>query len=224
MTTDPLETDPATAGSVTPACERRLRRTGFVLEGITLGWNVVGVGVLAVLALTSASTALAGFGLDSLIEIGASAVVIWELSGTGEARQRRALRVIGVAFLALAAYLLALSTFALVTQHHPDGSVAGIAWTAVTAAVMFTLAALKTRTGRALDNPVLRTEGRVTTIDGLLAVVVLVGVLLDTLLGWWWADPLAGLVIVYYAVREAVTIFREPREPPEPREPRGPMA
>jgi divalent metal cation (Fe/Co/Zn/Cd) transporter len=86
--------------------------------------------------------------------------------------------------------------------------VGGISWTAVTAACMFTLAALKTRTGRALGNPVLETEGRVTFIDGLLAVAVLLGVTVNTLFGWWWADPLAALVIVYYAVREALEIFK----------------
>lgn len=85
----------------------RLLRAGFALEWVTLGWNVAGVLVLAYLAARSASTALAGFGLDSLIEIGASTVVLWELSGTGPARQKRALSLIGAAFLALAAYLLA---------------------------------------------------------------------------------------------------------------------
>lgn len=186
----------------------RLRRRGFVLEWITLAWNVVGVVILAFLAISAASTALAGFGLDSLIEIGASTVVLWELSGTGEQRRRRALRLIGAAFIALALYLLVQSAVALITKHHPAGSIGGIAWTAVTAVSMFTLAGLKTRTGRALGNRVLETEGHVTLIDGLLAVAVLLGVTLNTVFGWWWADPLAGLVIVYYAIREAVTIFR----------------
>jgi divalent metal cation (Fe/Co/Zn/Cd) transporter len=186
----------------------RLLRLGFALEWFTLAWNVVGVTLLAWLAVRSASVALAGFGLDSLIEIGASIVVIWELSGSGEARQRRALRLIGVAFLALAAYLLAQSVIALVAQHRPAASPGGIAWTAITAGVMFALAGLKTRTGAALGNPVLRTEGHVTMIDGLLSMAVLVGVLLNALLGWWWADPMAGLVIVYYAAREALEIFR----------------
>jgi divalent metal cation (Fe/Co/Zn/Cd) transporter len=185
-----------------------LLRRGKALEWITLGWNVVGVIVLTALALTASSVALAGFGLDSLIEIGASAVVLWELSGTGAARQQRALRIIGVAFLVLAAYLLVQSLVALGGGHHAAPSVGGIVWTAITAAVMFTLAALKTRTGRALGNRVLATEGRVTFIDGLLAVAVLLGIGLDLLLGWWWADPLAGLVIVFYAVREAIQIFR----------------
>lgn len=192
---------------MTPSAQALLRR-GFLLEWITLGWNVAGVAILAVAAVRSASVALAGFGLDSLIEIGASTVVLWELSGTGEARQRRALRLIGAAFVALGAYIAVQSAVALITAHRPDGSALGIGWTAVTAACMFTLAWLKRRTGRSLGNPVLETEGRVTFIDGLLAVAVLLGVVLDTALGWWWADPLAGLVIVYYAVREAVDIFR----------------
>ena len=186
----------------------RLLRTGFALEWTTLAWNIVGVVVLAILAVSSGSLALAGFGLDSLIEIGASAVVIWELSGTGEHRQRLALRLIGAAFVALAAYLLIQTAIALATGHRPDGSVGGIVWTGITAVCMFTLAALKRRTGRALGNPVLQTEGRVTMIDGLLACAVLLSVLLNTVLGWWWADSAATLVIVYYAIREAVAVFR----------------
>ena len=186
----------------------RLRRRGFILEGITLGWNVVGVAVLAVTSITAGSVALAGFGLDSLIEIGASTVVIWELSGTGERRQRFALKLIAGAFVALALYLLIQSGLALAAGHHARPSPAGIIWTAVTAVVMFALSAGKARTGKALGNPVLIAEGKVTFIDGLLAAAVLAGILLDTFAGWWWADPVAGMVIVYYAVREAVAIFR----------------
>jgi divalent metal cation (Fe/Co/Zn/Cd) transporter len=173
-------------------------RRGFQLEWITLGWNVVGVIVLAYLAINASSVAIAGFGLDSLIEIGASTVVLWELSGTGERRQRRALRLIGIAFVALAAYLVVQSGVALAVGHHATQSIGGIVWTAVTAAVMFSLAAGKSRVGRTLNNPVLVTEGRVTFIDGLLAVAVLVGLALNFTLHWWWADPLAALVIVYY--------------------------
>jgi len=185
----------------------RLVRRGFVLEYVTLGWNVAGIIVLAVVAVAARSVALAGFGLDSLIEIGASVVVIWELSGTGEDRQRRGLRLIGYSFTALALYLLVQSTLVLAAGYRPRHSVAGIAWTGVTAAVMFALAAGKARTGRALDNPVLRTEGRVTMIDGILAVAVLLGLILNAALGWWQADPAAGYVLVYYALREVREIF-----------------
>ena len=182
-----------------------LLRRGRLLEVGTLAWNVVGIVVLAVAAIRAGSVALAGFGLDSLIEIGASTVVLWELSGSGEVRQRRALRLIAFAFVVLAVYLVVQSVVVLAAGYHPRHSVLGIAWTAVTAAVMFVLAAGKRRTGRALDNPVLITEGRVTVIDGLLAAAVLVGLLLNATLGAWWADPAAGLVIVYYAITEART-------------------
>ena len=184
-----------------------LLRRGFALEYVTLGWNAAGIVVLAIAAVAARSVALAGFGLDSLIEIGASTVVIWELSGSGAVRQRRGLRLIGFAFAALAAYLLVQSTVVLAAGYHPRHSVPGIIWTAVTAAVMFALASGKARTGRALDNPVLRTEGRVTMIDGILATAVLLGLVLNAGLGWWWADPAAGYVLVYYAAREVREIF-----------------
>ena len=184
-----------------------LLRHGFALEYVTLAWNVVGIVVLAIAAVAVRSVALAGFGLDSLIEIGASTVVIWELSGTGEERQRRGLRLIGAAFAALATYLLVQSTVVLATGYHPRHSVLGIVWTAVTAAVMFALAVGKARTGRALGNPALRTEGRVTMIDGILATAVLLGLVLNAWLGWWWADLAAGYVLVFYAAREVREIF-----------------
>ena len=184
-----------------------LLRRGFALEYATLGWNAAGIIVLAIAAVSARSVALAGFGLDSLIEIGASMVVIWELSGSGEDRQRRGLRLIGYAFTALAIYLLVQSSLVLAAGYHPGHSLPGIIWTAASAVAMFALAAGKARTGRALDNPVLRTEGRVTMIDGVLAVAVLAGLALNAALGWWWADPAAGYVLVYYAAREVREIF-----------------
>ncbi|MBR7829443.1 cation transporter [Actinospica sp. MGRD01-02] len=195
-----------TESSVSPEHPALLRR-GFLLEYATLGWNVVGIVVLAVAAIDARSVALAGFGLDSLIEIGASTVVIWELSGTGERRQRTALRLIGAGFAALALYLLVQSTWVLAAGFHPRHSPLGIAWTAITALVMFVLAYGKARTGTALDNPVLITEGKVTLIDGVLAAAVLLGLILNSAAGWWWADPLAGYVLVYYAAREMREIF-----------------
>jgi len=192
----------------------RLLHRGFLLEYATLAWNVIGIVVLAVAALAARSVALAGFGLDSLIEIGASIVVVWELSNTGRDRQRRALRLIGVAFAALGAYLAVQSTVVLAVGFRPRHSPLGIVWTAVTAVVMFVLAAGKARTGAALDNPVLRTEGRVTLVDGLLSVAVLAGLLLNAGFGWWWADPVAGYILAGYAAREVGTIFTSKHDVP----------
>ncbi len=194
----PLESDRAS----------RLLRQGFELEGVTLAWNVVGVVVLAVAAIAARSVALGGFGLDSLIEIGASTVVIWELSGIGEARERTAMRLIAGAFLVLATYLAIQSSLVLAIGFRPGHSPLGIAWTAATAIAMFSLSAGKARVGRALGNPVLQTEGRVTFIDAILASAVLLALVLNALAGWWWADPLAGYVLVYYAAIEGAAALR----------------
>jgi divalent metal cation (Fe/Co/Zn/Cd) transporter len=187
---------------------KHLLRRGRRLEYTTLGWNVVGIVVLAIGAIAARSVALAGFGLDSLIEIGASTVVLWELADVADERQRRALRLIGSSFLVLVIYLAIQSTLVLVAGFHPHHSLLGIVWTAVTAVAMFTLAAGKARTGAALDNPVLRTEGRVTLLDGILSSAVLLGLVLNATAGWWWADPAAGYLLVYYGAREAWTALK----------------
>ena len=189
--------------SPSPASASDLNRLGVRLEVATLAWNVVGVVILAYAALAARSIALAGFGLDSVIEIGASTVVLWELSDVARSRQVRAMHLIGIAFVLLAVYLAAQSTIVLAVGFRPHHSAVGIAWTAVTAVVMFALATGKSRTGTRLDNPVLVTEGRVTLIDAVLALAVLTGLVLNAVAGWWWADPVAGYVILFYAVKEA---------------------
>jgi divalent metal cation (Fe/Co/Zn/Cd) transporter len=178
-------------------------RRGKLLEAVTLGWNVVGVAVLAVAAVNAQSVALAGFGFDSLIEIGASTVVLWELSDASEDRRSRAVRLIGGAFVLLALYLAVQSTVVLATGFRAHHSPLGIGWTAMTALVMFALAMGKARIGTALGNLALQTEGRLTLIDGILATAVLIGLVCNAAFGWWWADAAAGYVLLYYALREA---------------------
>jgi divalent metal cation (Fe/Co/Zn/Cd) transporter len=181
-------------------------RRGVTLEALTLAWNIVGVVVLAVLALAARSVALLGFGLDSLVEIGASVVVLWELRNNQGDRERRALALIAVSFAVVSLYLSVQSTADLVTRGHPHHSPGGIAWTGATALVMFLLARGKGRVGRATQRDILVREGRVTFIDGLLAVAILFGLTLNALAGWWWADPASTYVIVVYGVRECVDI------------------
>jgi divalent metal cation (Fe/Co/Zn/Cd) transporter len=180
---------------------------GRFLEFATLGWNVAGVLICAFAALAARSVALGGFGLDSLVEIGASTVVLWELGDVSRGRQRHALRLIGAAFVAVAVYLAVQSTFVLVVGFHPHHSRTGILWTAATAAVMFALAAGKANVGAALANPVLRAEGRITFIDGLLATAVLIGLVLNATTGLWWADPATGYVLLFFTIREARASF-----------------
>jgi divalent metal cation (Fe/Co/Zn/Cd) transporter len=180
----------------------RLLRRGLRLEYVTLGWNVVGIIVTLSAAVVARSVALAGFSLDSGVEIFASLVVVGQLSGTSTpAGQNSAERRIGYAFLALAAYLIAQAVVTVVAGVHPDSSPVGIGWLAATAVVMFALAYGKATTGRALDHRVLR-AARVTVVDGALATATLIGLTLNAAAGWWWADVVAGLAIVAYAIRE----------------------
>jgi divalent metal cation (Fe/Co/Zn/Cd) transporter len=182
--------------------EERLLRAGFALEYATLAWNVVGSVLILATAIGARSIALAGFGLDSVVEIGASTVVLWQLRGVGKRRERRALRVIAASFIVLAIYILVQSIRALSLGLHPDSSPLGIAWLAITFVVMVGLARGKSRVGAKLKNPVIVAEAQVTMVDAYLAAAVLIGIGLNAALGWWWADPVAGLVIVFYGLRE----------------------
>jgi len=178
---------------------KKLLKRGLRLEYLTLGWNVIGSILVILSGLQANSVALVGFALDSLIEIGASTVVIWQLSGVSQQREKSALRLIGTAFFVLATYILTHSLETLLVQTRPNQSPIGIAWLAATFIVMLLLAWGKAVTGKQLGNPVLKTEARVTVVDAYLAGSVLVGLLLNTFFGWWWADR---LVIVFYGFKE----------------------
>ena len=151
--------------SVAPTGEETQRagvRRGLFLEYTMLGWNVVGSVIVILAAVAARSVALAGFGLDSLIEIFASVIVVWELTGAGgKERERKALRLIGIAFFCLAVYILGQSSYTLISRSHPDTSPGGIAWLSLTLFVMLLLAWGKKTTGEKIHNPVLITEGRV---------------------------------------------------------------
>lgn len=188
---------------------KSLLRQGLLLEFATLGWNVIAVCLLLATAITARSVAFLGFGLDSLIEIGASVVVVWQLRDGSEERQRRALRIISLLFMALAVYIAFAAILALVHRVRPARSMIGTVWLTLTLVVMLALAAGKQWVGKRIPNPVLLAEARVTLVDAYLAGSVLTGVLLDQWCGWWWADPLAGLVIVFYGIKESRHAWRE---------------
>lgn len=190
-----------------------LLRRGLLLEYATLTWNAVGTVVIVTAAIKARSAALAGFGLDSLIEIFASMIVVWQLKGMQDRRERTALRCIAGAFAALAFYVLAQSGYLLAIGARPAPSVSDLVWLAVTVGAMLLLSGGKHITGRQLSNPVLMAEARVTLVDAYLAAAVLAGVGLNNLLGWWWADRLSGLVIVYYGLREARGAWRHSSQP-----------
>jgi divalent metal cation (Fe/Co/Zn/Cd) transporter len=183
----------------------RLRRRGFWLEYASMAWMTAEAAVAILSGILASSIALIGFGLDSVIEFFAAAVVVWELRGTvSEQRQTRALRLIGGTFFALAVYLTAESITDLVNQNRPGQSAAGIAVTAAALVVMPLLALAKRRTGRLLGNRTLIADAAESKFCAFTSAAALLGIGLNAWLGWWWADPAAALVIAALAVREGV--------------------
>ncbi len=190
----------------------QLLRRGLRLEYATLGWNVIEIGFLIAAAIAARSVALAGFAFDSVIEIFASMVVVWQLRETTDAHdEHRAVRMIGIAFVLLALYIAVQSIVTLALGVRPDSSPLGIAWLAATVVVMLSLAAGKGHTGRALGHPVLTAEAKVTVVDGALAAGILLGLLLNRFAGWWWADIAAGTILIAYGAREGVHLLRTRR-------------
>jgi divalent metal cation (Fe/Co/Zn/Cd) transporter len=198
-----------------PAAEvARLRRRGFRLEYATMGWMVAEAAVAITAGLLAASVALVGFGLDSVIELISATIVIWQLRGetTGQDRQTRAIRLIGVTFFALAAYLAIDSIRDLATQARPGQSIPGLAVTAAALIVMPLLAIAKRRTGRALGNRTLVADSAETTFCAFTSAAALLGVGLNAWLGWWWADPAAALIIAALAVKEGIECWESEDE------------
>ncbi|MEZ5169534.1 MAG: cation transporter [Acidimicrobiia bacterium] len=192
-----------------------LTRRGLRLEYATLAWNLGEVIVLVAAAVSARSVALAGFALDSGIEIYASLIVVWHLRGSADAeREHRAVRRIGTAFLGLAAFIAAQTVATLAAGIRPDSSALGIGWLSVTVVAMYGLAAAKRSTGRETENVVLLTEAEVTFVDGSLALAILVGLVLNAALGWWWADLAGGVVLIGYGVKEGLEALRRAADDP----------
>lgn len=199
-----------------PLDRTRLKQRALRLEWGTIAWNV-GEAVLTIaLGLAAGSLALIGFGTDSIIEIVASLVVVWHLAPSDHNahphRTARALRIVALAFAALAVVLAIVSIRDLVTQREPGESVWGIAYLAITAVVMFGLAIAKRRVAHALDSAPLESEAAMTFLDGTLATATMIGLALNATLGWWWADPAAALLVAVAAANEARENWEEAAE------------
>ena len=190
--------------TVPPAELARLRRRGFALEYASMAWMVAEAAIAITAGVLASSIALTGFGLDSVIEFFAAVIVIWQLRGDGEDRETPAVRLIGVTFFALAAYLTAESIRDLVTRARPGESIAGLAITAAALAVMPLLAIAKRRTGQALGSRTLIADSAESAFCAWTSAATLLGLALNTALGWWQADPVAALVIAALAVREGL--------------------
>lgn len=183
------------------------------LEGLTVGWNVLEVGVTIALGVAAGSLALVAFGLDSVVEICASLAVLWQLRTRTAGRTLRAMAVVGFAFFALAVVLIGAAIETLAVGREAGESPFGAAYLAVTAIVMFSLAMAKRRLGVRLGNHPLATEARITFLDGCLATGVLLALVVNLAFGWWWADPIAAAAVGVAAIPEGVDAWRDSRDP-----------
>lgn len=184
-----------------------LRRRGLRLEWATIAWNIAEVFITIGLGIAAGSIALVAFGTDSVIEVLASLVVVWHskdlITMEEGPRIRRSLRLISIAFMVLGTVLAIGATARLVAGSVPDESPIGVAYLAVTAVVMLTLAILKMRTGEEMGSEPLKAEAHITYLDAGLAVAVLAALVLNATLEWWWADPVAALIIAALAFGES---------------------
>jgi divalent metal cation (Fe/Co/Zn/Cd) transporter len=167
----------------------RLHRRALALAYLSMGWMVIEAAVAVTAGILAASIALVGFGLDSVIEFCSAVIVAWQLHGQGEERETRAVRLIGVTFFALAAYLAAESIRDLTGQARPGHSLPGIAVTAAALIVMPLLAVAKRRTGQAMNNRAIIADSAETAFCAFISATALLGTGLNAWLGWWWADP-----------------------------------
>ncbi len=183
--------------------ERRAR----LLAYLTIIWNSL-EGIIAIAAgIVAGSIALVGFGVDSVIEVSSGAIIVWRLAA-GEKRERLALRLVGISFLALAAYVAFDAVKSLWLRELPEASYIGIAIAALSLVVMPFLAHQKRKVAAELNSNAMKADSRQTDICAYLSAILLGGLILNAIFGWWWADPIAALIMVPIIGKEGVEALR----------------
>jgi len=192
-----------------PAAVRRGRR----LEYFTIGWNALEGLVAVVAGAIAGSISLVGFGIDSFIEVTSGSVLLWRMSVDAEVHrrevnERRALRIVGVCFLLLAAYIAYESALDLWSRRAPEHSIPGIVLACVSLVVMPLLSRAKRKVGRALGSAAMHADAKQTEFCTYLSAILLAGLLLNTLFGLWWADPVAAFIMVPIIAKEGIEGLR----------------
>ena len=193
-----------------------LLKRGFRLENISLGWNLIEGTVAVIAGVIAGSVALIGFGVDSFVESSSAAVIIWRILSESRNKtnpekiyliERRAQRLVGLSLLAFAIYILFQSGSALVLQEQPEVSHTGIILAVLSLAVMWWLARSIRRVGQQLHSHAIEADSSQTLACWWMSLSLLVGLGLNALFGWWWADPLAGIAISALMLREAKSVW-----------------
>ncbi|MEO2134793.1 MULTISPECIES: cation transporter [unclassified Microbacterium] len=198
-----------TGSALLPARRAQLRRRIRLIVGATIVYNGIEAVVAIAAGSAASSAALIGFGLDSVVEVLSAAAVAWQFTRRDPERwERSTLRVIAIAFFALAAYVTASSVIALSSGEAPAHAPVGIAITALSVVLMPVLSWAERHAGRELGSAAAVADSRQTLICTYLSAAVLIGLVLNGLWGLWWADAVAGLVISVFAVREGVEAWR----------------
>ena len=198
-------TSPALADERKHILQRRIR----LIVAATIGYNLIEAVVAITAGTIASSAALIAFGLDSTIEVLSAAAVAWQFTRREPERwEKGTLRVIAVAFFALAVYVTVTSLIALIARVEVEHSPLGIAITAVSVVVMPFLSFAERRAGRELGSATAVADSKQTLLCTYLSAAVLIGLLLNSVFGWWWADAIAGLVIAGFAVREGIEAWR----------------
>jgi divalent metal cation (Fe/Co/Zn/Cd) transporter len=185
-------------------------RAGRRLEYFTLGWNLLEAAVAVGAGIFAGSIALVGFGVDSLIESLSGATLLWRLQSheADERREQLALRLVGVSFLVLAAYVAFEAVKSLYLRELPEASIVGIVLAVLSLIVMPLLARAKRKVATRLESRALHADSRQTDLCAYLSAILLGGLGLNALVGWWWADPVAALIMVPIIAREGVEALR----------------
>ena len=198
-----------TSAAVAPDRQAVLRRRIRLLVAATITYNVIEAVVALAAGTIASSVALIGFGLDSVIEVSSAAAVAWQFAGTDpQRRERVALRVIAWSFFALAAYVTVEAVRGLLGAGEAEHSPVGIALVAISVVVMPFLSYAQRRAGRELGSATAVADSKQTLLCTYLSAAVLAGLVLNAALGWWWADPIAGLVLAALAVKEGRNAWR----------------
>lgn len=194
-------------------------RKGFILELFTVGYNIIEAVVSILFGIIAGSPALFGFGLDSIVESLSGSVLLWRLhkhdkvsEEEEEKIERRAIRLVAVTFLILAIWVLYESGTSLYFRERPEGTVPGILIAVASLIVMPVLARMKKRTGKEIGSRALVADSKETLVCAWLSVALLFGLFLNYILGWWWADPLTGIIIAGFLIKEGIEQWREAGE------------
>jgi divalent metal cation (Fe/Co/Zn/Cd) transporter len=194
---------------LTAADRARLGHRAQWLAGASVAYNVIEAVIAVAAGLVAGSVALVGFGLDSVVEVSSGLIILWQFRHRmPESRERRALRLMALAFFALAVYVTVESVCALFFGGEPEASPVGIGLAIASLVVMPFLSWAQRRTGRALGSVTVVADSTQTLLCTYLSAVLLTGLVLNATLGWGWADPIAGLIIAAVAVKEGVEAWR----------------